>query len=290
MSTEPSTCPKVYQAICAVIEDLAKEGIAKTKENKQQGFKFRGIEQVYNALATLLPKHHLLILPRITKITRTERTTGKGTVLFFVEIEAEYDFISILDGSKHTVGPMPAEAMDTGDKATSKALSMGYKTTCFEVFCIPTEGDNDPDSTTHDEVKPQQAPKPPNGKAEKKPATLAEIVARLTSGMETEALRDSGPKDYAERFVKARNLYTRKTLPEGTLSPEQIADLDRCFTTHIAGAFTLCKSLADLETVAGVLGQHLRERVVPKELKEELDMLEETTKNRLNEEAAQGVF
>ncbi|MFS0844210.1 MAG: ERF family protein [Roseburia hominis] len=29
--------------------------------------------------------------------------------------------------------------MDSGDKATNKAMSVAFKYACFQVFCIPTE-------------------------------------------------------------------------------------------------------------------------------------------------------
>ncbi|MNY54686.1 hypothetical protein D3C86_1905820 [compost metagenome] len=39
--------------------------------------------------------------------------------------------------------------MDSGDKATNKAMSAAYKYAAFQAFCIPTEGDNDADGQTH---------------------------------------------------------------------------------------------------------------------------------------------
>jgi hypothetical protein len=63
----------------------------------------------------------------------------------------EFNFVSALDGSKHTVKTF-GEAMDSADKATNKAMSAAYKYAAFQAFCIPTEGDTDADATTH-EVK-----------------------------------------------------------------------------------------------------------------------------------------
>ncbi|ELY4141589.1 ERF family protein, partial [Cronobacter sakazakii] len=76
--------------------------------------------------------------PRITERTVTERTTPKGTVLFYVVVKAEFDFVSTKDGSVHTVVTY-GEAMDSGDKATNKAMSIAYKYAAFQAFCIPTE-------------------------------------------------------------------------------------------------------------------------------------------------------
>ncbi|MGB3255889.1 ERF family protein [Buttiauxella gaviniae] len=129
---------KVYKAISAVAKDMSEQGISKDRRNAQQGFNFRGIDQVYNALAPALVKHGLLILPRITERSVTERVTQKGGVLFYVVVKAEFDFVSTEDGSIHTVVTY-GEAMDSGDKATNKAMSIAYKYAAFQAFCIPTE-------------------------------------------------------------------------------------------------------------------------------------------------------
>lgn len=140
---------KVYQAINAVQSALAKQGIAKDRRNDQQGYKFRGIDEVYNALSPLLAEHGLCILPRCTDRACVERTNAKGTALFYVTVRAEFDFVSSEDGSKHTVTTY-GEAMDSGDKATNKAMSAAYKYAAMQAFSIPTEGDNDADAQTHE--------------------------------------------------------------------------------------------------------------------------------------------
>lgn len=148
-ATEDSKIPKVYAAIAEVMAELAKVGIGKNNKNTQQGYKFRGIDDVYNALAPLLAKTKLLILPRVLNRVVTERETKNGGVLFYVVLDVEFDLVSGVDGSKHTVR-VCGEAMDSGDKATNKAMSAAYKYACMEAFCIPTEGDNDADATTHE--------------------------------------------------------------------------------------------------------------------------------------------
>ena len=47
------------------------------------------------------------------------------------------------------------EAMDSGDKATNKAMSAAYKYAALQAFAIPTEGDNDTENHTH-EIQPEQ--------------------------------------------------------------------------------------------------------------------------------------
>lgn len=149
----------VYKAIAGVAKDMSEVGISKDSQNQQQGFKFRGIDAVYNALSPALVKNGLVILPRITERTVSERVTAKGGVLFYVVVKAEFDFVATEDGSRHTIVTF-GEAMDSGDKATNKAMSIAYKYAAFQAFCIPTEETaQDPDAEIHQPVaqpaKPQ---------------------------------------------------------------------------------------------------------------------------------------
>jgi hypothetical protein len=144
---------KVYHAINAVQLELTRDGITKSRKNVQQGYNFRGIDDVYNALSPLLAKHGLCILPRILTRACEERQTKSGTAMFYVTVEAEFDFVCAEDGSKHTVRTF-GEAMDSADKATNKAMSAAYKYAAFQAFAIPTEGDNDADAHTPEGIKP----------------------------------------------------------------------------------------------------------------------------------------
>ena len=145
---------KVYQAINKVQADLARTGISKDRTNTQgSGYKFRGIDDVFNALSPLLATHGLCILPRMLTRTCEERTSKAGGLLFYITVEAEFDLVSAEDGSKHTIRTF-GEAMDSGDKATNKAMSAAYKYAAMQAFSIPTEGDNDTENYTH-EVAPK---------------------------------------------------------------------------------------------------------------------------------------
>ncbi|MEN6548862.1 MAG: ERF family protein [Armatimonadia bacterium] len=140
---------KVYQSINAVMRDLAAEGISKSRKNTQQNYQFRGIDDVYNALSSVLSRHGLVMLPRVLSRHVEERASKNGGVLFYVSVDMEFDLVAAEDGSKHTIRTA-GEAMDSGDKATNKAMSAAYKYAAMQAFCIPTEGDNDADATTHD--------------------------------------------------------------------------------------------------------------------------------------------
>lgn len=143
------TPASVFAKIATVQGELAKVGIAKNRRNSQQGYNFRGIDEVYAALSPLLARHGLVIVPRVISRECVERQSAKGGALFNVTVHAEFDFISADDGSIHTAATY-GEAMDSADKATNKAMSAAYKYAAFMTFAIPTEGDNDADATTHE--------------------------------------------------------------------------------------------------------------------------------------------
>lgn len=191
MSKETTT-PQVYAAIANVMAALSSEGISKTKTNSQQNYKFRGIDDVYNALAPVLAKEKLLILPRVLSRIEEERETKSGGQLAYVTVHMEFDLVSGLDGSKHTVSTY-GEAMDSADKATNKAMSAAFKYAAFQAFCIPTEGHEDADQTTY-EVAPK-AKAATNGSDPKK-AKAAEIMQRMGISSAQSAVL----KTYCERL------------------------------------------------------------------------------------------
>lgn len=149
---------KVYQAISKVSAAMSRDGISKARKNQQQGYNFRGIDDVLNALSSALVEAGLVVLPRCVERECVERTSAKGGALFYVTCRVEFDLVCAEDGSRHTVCTF-GEAMDNADKATNKAMSAAYKYLALLVFCIPTEAtpETDADYQTH-EVQSGPAP------------------------------------------------------------------------------------------------------------------------------------
>lgn len=139
----------VYASIAKVMSIMATHGIGKDRANQQQGYKFRGIDDMYNSLSRPMCDAGLVVLPRVLSRNCVERVTAKGSPIFYTDVECEFDFVCVADGSMHTVKTY-GEAMDNADKSTNKAMSAAYKYACMQVFCIPTEGDNDADGQTHE--------------------------------------------------------------------------------------------------------------------------------------------
>ena len=131
----------------AVTAALSREGIAKNRENKDQKFNFRGIDDIYNSLSGLLAQNQLCIIPRVLSRVELQRQARSGSILNVSVVEVEYDIISAVDGSRHTARAI-GEAQDSADKSTNKAMSAAYKYLCLQLFCIPTVAeDNDADAS-----------------------------------------------------------------------------------------------------------------------------------------------
>ena len=109
----------------------------------------------------LLAKHHVFVVPEVLDQQRQERTTGKGGSLLYSLLRMRYTFYAE-DGSSVSAVVI-GEGMDSGDKASNKAMSVAMKYAMFQVFCIPTEEMQDPDAETPEPSKPkadQPAPEP----------------------------------------------------------------------------------------------------------------------------------
>lgn len=154
-TVEPAS---IYPALVRVTRAIASEGIGKTRRNTQQNYQFRGVDEVMNAFSPLLAKEGIFIRPRFEDRTCAERATKQGGSLFSVSVKGSFDFVAE-DGSSVTVGPFYGEAMDSGDKATNKAMAVAFKYAMFQTFCVPLEGvtGGDADATTHDEIVSEEA-------------------------------------------------------------------------------------------------------------------------------------
>lgn len=141
---------EIYQAIIGVMADIG--AIGKDKKNAQQGFKYRGVDDVMNAVQPVMVKHGLFVVPEIIDQKREERQTSRGGNLIYSVCTVRYTFYA-KDGS-NVQCVVIGEGMDSGDKATNKAMSIAFKYACFQVFCIPTEEMKDPDAEVH-EVTPK---------------------------------------------------------------------------------------------------------------------------------------
>ncbi|MFR5902744.1 MAG: ERF family protein [Neglectibacter timonensis] len=141
----------IYSAMASAMSEIG--AIGKEKVNGQQGFKYRGVDDVMNALQPVLVKNRIFVSPEVLEHTREERVTKSGSVLTYSILRIKYTFYAE-DGSSVSAVVI-GEGMDSGDKSSNKAMSVAFKYACFQALCIPTEEMKDPDGETPEQIKPK---------------------------------------------------------------------------------------------------------------------------------------
>lgn len=133
---------QIYKKMADILQDV--EAITKDQNNKEQGYKFRGIDDVYNALHPLFKKHRVFITSEVLDERREEKEGKTGNKRFYALLSVKFTYYAE-DGS-FVCSTMKGEAMDSGDKATNKAMSAAQKYSLIQMFLIPTvEGSPDSD-------------------------------------------------------------------------------------------------------------------------------------------------
>lgn len=151
-----SDTKKIYVAMIQVMDEI--EAIGKDQRNQSQGFVFRGIDQCYNELHGLLAKHGIITLPVAGTPITEERVNAKGTALRFVQLPMTYRFMA--DDGSFVECSVVGEGMDSGDKATTKAMAIAHKYALLQTFLIPTQEQKDPDYESHEvQGKTRTSPK-----------------------------------------------------------------------------------------------------------------------------------
>ena len=146
----------IYEAIGSIM----KKGVAigKEKRNQQQNFMYRGIDDVMNVFQPLMSEAGIFMVPEVLEAKREERQSSRGGNLIYSILKVRYTFYAE-DGS-NVSAVVIGEGMDSGDKASNKAMAVAMKYAMFQTFCIPTEEMPDPDAETPPPSRPQPTQQP----------------------------------------------------------------------------------------------------------------------------------
>ena len=270
------TTPAIYKAIIGVMAEI--NAIGKDRKNQQQGFAYRGIDDVMNELHAALTKNKVFVVPEVLNEERSTGKTRSGGDLFYTRLKIRFTFYT--DDGSSVSAVVIGEAMDSGDKASNKALSVGLKYAMLQVFCIPTEDEKDPDAQSPQPqagtMKPAKpAPKkaafdftPKGGEttpAEKK--ELGEIFkATFPDGspvFSKEAMKFFSDlrKDFTAREVieKARAERDKRLNPTSTMSkaselPKAVEDVKEAFNGEVVEAPAQAPNMTPAEPTAEPAG------------------------------------
>lgn len=142
----------IHTTINLVMQDLSKKGIGKDRTNEMQRYKYRGIDDLYDTVASIYAKHGLIIYPQVIDYKHESRPTKTGVANYVLQ-QVKFIFCHIYnEQSFETI--VWGEALDNSDKATNKSLTSAYKYMAIMTFSIPINGDsNDSDNSTPETIQ-----------------------------------------------------------------------------------------------------------------------------------------
>ncbi|HCK24065.1 MAG TPA: single-stranded DNA-binding protein [Bacteroides graminisolvens] len=140
--------PMIYTKIANILKET--KAISKTERNQQQGFKFRGIDNVMNELHEIFSKNEVFILQEVQAFTTENRITKNGGTNTFTRATIKFKYTTTDGSFVETINV--GEAMDSGDKGMNKAMSIALKYSLLQMFLIPTEEQKDPDAEIPEET------------------------------------------------------------------------------------------------------------------------------------------
>jgi hypothetical protein len=132
--------------------------ISKDQLYNQAGtrFNFRGVDTVVNVFGPVTLKHGVNVMSSKVEASYGEKTTAKGTKMRECSVLVTWTIMGPM-GDALTLQTM-GEALDTADKATTKAQSVALRTLLLGFGLTPTH-DKDPDADRHErgEAPPRTA-------------------------------------------------------------------------------------------------------------------------------------
>lgn len=188
----------VVAALAQVMDDV--QAVRKGDRNQQQGFNFRGIDSVVNAVGPALRKHGVVAVPVKVEPHFESYQSRQGAQMRNCTLKVTWRFYG--PAGDHIEAETLGEASDAGDKATPKAASVAYRTLLLQALCIPTD-EPDPDAM----VAERAAPTPSHPQRETDPVWMEAVelrIAAATTLTDLTAIRTEANHKY-EKFALSKD-------------------------------------------------------------------------------------
>lgn len=214
MSPETATdTPSVVVALARVMNDV--QAVRKGDRNAQQGYAFRGIDAVMNAVGPVLRRHGVVVLPTCERAEWRDVHTNTGKPSRECTVSVRFTFYG--PAGDHIDCVTPGESMDYGDKGAPKAMSVAFRIALLQALCLPTD-EPDPDATSYERAaQPPPAPNP----ATRARAALREWAESAGWNLDDVVRRFASDNDGAD--LKACNDPDKITQFHRTLEAEALA-------------------------------------------------------------------
>lgn len=197
---------EIYAALAKVMSQVG--AVTKARRNESQKYQFRGIDDVVAHVQQVMADNGVVCIPRVIERERELLDSKSGGKMASVRLLVEHTFFA-KDGSS-VVCTTLGEAMDSGDKASNKAMSAALKYCLTEALLIPTyEVDRDTEEQSPEIAKAAIAPPPasprrmkivdvPDAQPKASPPAVASKVDELRRAL------DAAPDMTALSLVAAR--------------------------------------------------------------------------------------
>lgn len=151
MSTEKTRPDNIYARLAAAV--AAMPAVGKDGENKHHRFAYRSIESIVAATRKALAANGLTLSPADIEVIRFESFDGGNRRQTVCVLRVDYR-LGCDTGETITISSM-GEGVDSGDKATGKAMTFAYKTALSQLLAISSEAD--PDGESPERIAPAQS-------------------------------------------------------------------------------------------------------------------------------------
>lgn len=149
----------VWEKVYAVSAEIGKVQMTLDVDTGKSTYKAISINDVVDSLTPLLTKYRLVVVPREKEIIEqyqiTTTTKYGEKQQFYVRMKASYLVVNIDKSNEQILTCGYGDGIDSGDKATGKAITYARKYALIDVFNL-SKGD-DPDKEASQEYKLSQA-------------------------------------------------------------------------------------------------------------------------------------
>ncbi len=189
--------PTIIEALAAVMGEV--QAVGKGDRNNEQGYNFRGIDAVINAVGPAFRRHGIVPVPLKSEakyrdvLTSREKRSRECTVAVTYRFYGPAgDFIDC---------EVPGESMDFGDKGAPKAMSVAYRIALIQTLCIPTH-EPEPDAQTYERAEE------PAGPTAEQVENFAALALTIAAAESTAGLRNAW--ELVVSAFKADDITTRQ--------------------------------------------------------------------------------
>lgn len=157
LDADGARLPTLFELIPAVMTGIG--AIAKDLENKNMNFKYRGIDQVIDAIHGPLVAARIILTQNDIYERNEWRQSKSGGDIQFATVMIRYTMWG--PGGDSMSSQVSGNGMDSGNKALNKARSDAFKYWIFHTFAVRFEAlpDGDADGSVETESAVQAAPK-----------------------------------------------------------------------------------------------------------------------------------